>query len=100
VDLRVESILDIITAFLERQKDGSVQQGMELWIREGQAQKSRSRQGVLVPVRCWVDHRKRVVQFDHAIEANGNAKGKHVEAEDREWWNNFLGLTVLMCGLG
>jgi len=82
VDLRVDTVLDIVTAYLERQKDGNVPQGLEMWVREGQPQKSRSRRGSLVPVRCWVDHRKRVVQFDRANEANGNAKGKNVETDD------------------
>jgi hypothetical protein len=91
VDLRIESILDIVTAFLERQKDGIVQQGMELWIREGQTQKFKSRQGILVPMRCWVDHRKRAVQFDHVNEANGNARGKNVVADDRKWYKNLVG---------
>lgn len=84
VDMRVDSVLDIVTAFLERQKNVSVLQGMEMWIRGSLAQKSKSksRQSVLVPVRCWVDHKKRVVQFDRANEANGSAKGKNVEADD------------------
>jgi hypothetical protein len=84
VDLRVDKVLDIVTAYLEQQKDGNVPQGMELWVREGQAQRLKSTQGVLVLVRCWVDHMKRVVQFDHVNEASGSAKGKNVEADDRE----------------
>ena len=82
VDLRTDSVLDIVTAYLERQKEGSAPQGMELWVREGQ--KSRSKQGLLVPMRCWVDHRKRLVQLDRVGEANGSAKGKKNEIDDRE----------------
>jgi hypothetical protein len=57
----------------------------EMWVRKGQ--KSKPKQGFLVPTRCWVDHRKRVVQFDNVPVANGDAKGKgkKVEADDREW---------------
>ena len=98
VDLRVDTVLDIVAAYLERQKDGNVPQGMEMWVREGHAQKSRSRQSGLVPVRCWVDHRKRVVQFDRANEANGSTMGKNVETDDREYMNHeHCGLAVLMC---
>lgn len=83
VDLRTDSILDIVTAYLERQKDGSVPQGTELWVRE--VQKSRSKHGLLVPMRWWVDHRKRLVQLDRVSEVNGSAKGKkNVEVDDRE----------------
>jgi hypothetical protein len=85
VDLRIDSVLDIVTEYINRLKEGSAPQGMELWVREGQ--KSKPKHGFLVPTRCWVDHRKRVVQFDNVPAANGNAKGKgkKVEADDREW---------------
>jgi hypothetical protein len=45
VDMRVDRVLDIVTAYLERKKDGSVPQRMELWVREGH-KSSRSRV-------CW-----------------------------------------------
>ena len=45
-----------------------------------------------------MDHRKRVVQFDRANEANGSAKGKNVEIDDREYcgYECCGGLAVLM----
>ena len=98
VDLRTDTVLDVVTAYLERQKDGNLAQGVEMWVREGQGHKSRLRRSGLVPVRCWVDHRKRVVQFDRANEANGSAKGKNVEIDDREYcgYECCGGLVVLI----
>ena len=45
-----------------------------------------------------MDHRKQVVQFDHVNEANGSAKGKNVEIDDREYcgYECCGGLVVLM----
>jgi hypothetical protein len=43
VDLRIDSVLDIVTEYINRLRDGSAPQGMEMWVREGQAQKSKSK---------------------------------------------------------
>jgi hypothetical protein len=82
MDLRTDSILDSFTVFLEQQKDGHVPQGMELWLREPES--SKSKQNLFVPVKCWVDHRKRVVQSDLASEADGNAMTEKVETDNCE----------------
>jgi hypothetical protein len=79
VGLRIDSVLNIVTEYINRLRDGSAPQGMEMWVREGQAQKSKSKHGFFVPTRCWVGHRKRVVQFDNMPAANGSAKGKGKE---------------------
>jgi hypothetical protein len=39
-DLRIDSVLDIVTEYINRLRDGSAPQGIEMWVREGQAQKS------------------------------------------------------------
>lgn len=80
VDLRADSILDVVTAFLEQQKDEHVPQGVELWLREPES--SKSKQNLFIPVKCWVDHRKWVLQSDLASEADGNAMIENVETDN------------------
>jgi hypothetical protein len=52
VDLRIDSVLDIVTEYINRLRDGSAPQGMEMWVREGQAQKSKSKSKHGFLVRC------------------------------------------------
>jgi hypothetical protein len=39
VDLRIDSVLDIVTGYINRLKEGSAPQGMAMWVREGQKSK-------------------------------------------------------------
>jgi hypothetical protein len=85
VDLLSDNILEIVTAFLERQDGGSASRGMELWIRWG----PKSSQDLFTPMGHWVDHRKRAVE-SCANKMNRNTKGKSAVADDREWYKYFV----------
>ena len=91
VDLSSDSILGIITAFLERQDGGSVSPEVELWIRWGR----KSTRDLFMPMGYWVDHRKRVVQSCENTMIR-NMKGKNAMADDCEWYI-YISLAVLKC---
>jgi hypothetical protein len=52
VDLCIDSVLDIVMEYINCLRDGSVPQGMEMWVHEGQAQKSKSKSKHGFLVRC------------------------------------------------
>jgi hypothetical protein len=83
VDLRSITKLDAITAYLEsrRSHDGSgTPPGFELWLKEGavtNGKSTRKKRGLgrtkgFVPIRQWVDHRKRTVTSDPVWDAQGD----------------------------
>lgn len=74
VNLRVERILNGVTAFLENLKD-NVPTGCEMWLRAGRD----SKKG-FVPVRSWVNHQTRSV----IIESGHSQKKSKKADEDRE----------------
>jgi hypothetical protein len=75
-DPHTDSAPDIVTEYITLLKAGT-----EMWVREGQTQQSKPKQGSSMLTRCWVDHRERVVQFDNVSAANGSAKGKGKKVE-------------------
>ncbi|KAE9405550.1 hypothetical protein BT96DRAFT_812096 [Gymnopus androsaceus JB14] len=92
VDLRSITKLDAVTAYLEHRRlhDGSgTPPGFELWLRQndstgsgaahGKSTKKKRALGKMkefVPVRYWVDHRKRIVTSDPIWDAQGDGSGR------------------------
>ncbi|KAF8886964.1 hypothetical protein BD779DRAFT_1529018 [Infundibulicybe gibba] len=73
VDLRNGKLLDAVMAYFENHKhERHAPAGVEVWLRDAGS----SKRG-FVPVRCWVDHKKRSVTFDPLHDANGNGHHHH-----------------------
>ncbi|GAV99565.1 hypothetical protein LENED_001029 [Lentinula edodes] len=87
IDLRSITKLDVVTAYLEHRRlhDGAgTPPGFELWLREGNftdGKTTRKRRGLgktkeFVPVRYWVDHKKRLVTTDPIWDAQGDGSAR------------------------
>ncbi|KAJ3746598.1 hypothetical protein DFH05DRAFT_1485883 [Lentinula detonsa] len=87
VDLRSITKLDAVTAYLEHRRlhDGAgTPPGFELWLREGSSTDGkgiRKKRGLgrtkeFVPVRYWVDHKKRLVTTDPIWDAQIDGSGR------------------------
>jgi hypothetical protein len=86
VDIRSITKLDAVTAYLEHRRlhDGAgIPPGFELWLREGDSvdgKGMRKKRGLgktreFVPIRSWVDHKKRIVTSDPIWDAEGDGNG-------------------------
>ncbi|KAH7869507.1 uncharacterized protein C8R40DRAFT_1059247 [Lentinula edodes] len=74
IDLRSITKLDAVTAYLEHRRlhDGAgTPPGFELWLREGLGKTKE-----FVPVRYWVDHKKRLVTTDPIWDAQGDGSAR------------------------
>ncbi|KAJ4490026.1 hypothetical protein J3R30DRAFT_3653508 [Lentinula aciculospora] len=87
IDLRSITKLDAVTTYLEHRRvhDGAgTPPGFELWLREGnltEGKSIRKKRGLgktkeFVPVRYWVDHKKRLVTTDPIWDAQGDGSGR------------------------
>ena len=94
----MDKVLDVVTVYLDRLKEGSASQGMELWLRENQSGKPGASGVVLVPARCWVDHKRRTAQVDRVEvnEGGGSWKNKKKIVDDDRGWVVLLFMTRLL----
>lgn len=90
IDLRQPKNLDAVTTFFDRQKDAgehSVGGGMELWLREAPEPASKKKRGDwFVPLKAWVDHRKKTVVLDPVWHGSSRgARRAKSTSEDGKW---------------
>jgi hypothetical protein len=85
IDLRNMKKLEAVTVYFDRKDStfagsggGGAPVGVELGLRDAASAKRD-----WVPVRCWVDHKKRGVTFDPPQDGNGDSG--RVGGDDREW---------------
>ena len=75
IDLRNSKKLEAVAASLDH-KDSGAPVGMEIWLKNA----SKSKHD-FVPLRIWIDHRKRAVSFD---SSTGDVSGTKHAGDDRE----------------